>query len=97
MKKSSIPKSSFLYRFVIRFIFMIILPILCAWSIYIVVLNCFYSDNTLSTQQINMENSLSTLNSSFRRIFEIRMKANGNRSKPTVPVSFLPGMQAKLQ
>lgn len=65
MRKIKIPKSSFLYRFIIRFIFMIILPILCSWWLYVKVLNYFYIDNTLATQQINMENSLSSLDSSL--------------------------------
>lgn len=65
MKKITIPKSSFLYRFLIRFIFMIILPILCSWWIYVEVLNFFYADNTLATQQSNMENSLTSLDSSL--------------------------------
>lgn len=56
---------SFLYHFFIRFIFMIILPVLISWWLYVEVLNYFYSENTLDTQQINMEHTLSWLDSSL--------------------------------
>lgn len=58
-------RHSFLYHFFIRFIFMIILPVLISWWLYVEVLNYFYSKNTLSTQQINMEHTLSWLDSSL--------------------------------
>lgn len=58
-------RHSFLYHFFIRFIFMIILPVLISWWLYVEVLNYFYSENTLATQQINMEHSLSWLDSSL--------------------------------
>lgn len=58
-------RHSFLYRFIIRFIIMIILPILMSWWLYVEVLNFYYSENTLATQQINMEHSLSWLESSL--------------------------------
>lgn len=78
MRKISVPKSSFLYRFIIQFIFMIILPILCAWWIYVEVLNFFYSDTTLSTQQINMENSLSSLDASLSATSNVITALGGN-------------------
>lgn len=78
MKKNTIPKSSFLYRFLIRFLFMIILPVLCSWWIYVEVLNYFYADNTLATQQINMENSLSSLNSSLDAASNVITALSGN-------------------
>lgn len=58
-------RHSFLFHFLIRFIFMIIIPILISWWIYVEVLNYYYNKNTLTTQQVNMENSLSWLESTL--------------------------------
>ena len=58
-------KHSFLYHFFVRFILMIIVPILFLWWLYVEVLNYYYYENTLATQQINMENSVSWLDSSL--------------------------------
>lgn len=58
-------RHSFFYQLIIRFVFMILLPILISWWLYVRVLDYYYDKNTLATQQINMENSLSWLDSSL--------------------------------
>lgn len=79
MKKLKEVKSSFLHRFVIYFIFMIIIPMLCIWWIYEKVLNSYYAENTLATQQINMENSLSILDSSLNATTNVFIALKGNQ------------------
>ena len=78
MKKYTIPKFSFLYRFAIYFIFMIIIPIFCSWWIYEKVLNLYYAESTLDTQQIYMENSLSMLDSSLDAVSNMLIALKGN-------------------
>lgn len=56
MKK--IPKSSFLYKFIVRFLCMIVIPMFVSWFLYIEILNIFYMENNLETQQINLEQSV---------------------------------------
>ena len=64
-------RHSFLFHFLIRFIFMIILPILISWWLYVEVLNHFYRENILATQQSNMEHSLSWLDSSLNTVSNV--------------------------
>lgn len=79
MKKFKGLKSSFLYRFVIYFILMIIIPIFSTWWIYEKVLNCFYAENVVATQQINMEKSLSLLDSSLDATTNVFIVLRGNQ------------------
>ena len=78
MKKPGVSRTSFLHRFAIYFVFMIIVPILCSWWIYEKVLNLYYAENTLDTQQIYMENSLSVLDSSLDAISNMLVALKGN-------------------
>lgn len=78
MKKYTIPKFSFLYRFAVYFIFMIIVPIFCFWWIYEKVLNLYYAESTLDTQQIYLENSLSMLDSSLDAVSNMLIALKGN-------------------
>ena len=65
MKKYQIPKSSFLYKFSMRFLLLILIPIVIGWLIFIEAMNYFYADNLLTAQQISMEKSLSSLETSL--------------------------------
>ena len=71
MRKYQIPKSSFLYYFIKRFIMLIILPVLVCWLICTAVLDYFYTDNTLASQQVSMEKSLSFLDTSLTAISNV--------------------------
>ena len=61
MKRYQIPKSSFLYKFSMRFLLLILIPVIVGWLIFIEAMNYFYVDNLLTAQQISMEKSLSSL------------------------------------
>ena len=78
VKKYTVFRFSFLYRFAIYFIFMIVVPILCSWWIYRAVLNFYYEEDTLYTQQIYMENSLTMLDASLDSVSNILVALNGN-------------------
>lgn len=65
MKKYQIPKSSFLYKFSKRFLLLILIPVIAGWIIFIDAMNYFYADNLLNAQQISMEKSLSSLETSL--------------------------------
>lgn len=72
-------RASFLYRYVIYFVFLIILPIFLAWWVYEKVLYFYYAENTVATRQINMENSLSLLESSLEATENILVALKGNQ------------------
>ena len=65
MKKYQIPRSSFLYKFSMRFLLLILLPVIVGWLVFIEAMNYFYADNLLTAQQISMEKSLSSLETSL--------------------------------
>lgn len=65
MKKYQIPKSSFLYKFSMRFLLLILVPVIVGWLIFIEAMNYFYADNFLNSQQISMEKSISSLETSL--------------------------------
>lgn len=65
MKKYRIPKSSFLYQFSMRFLLLILLPVIAGWMIFMQAMNYFYADNLLTAQQISMEKSLASLETSL--------------------------------
>ena len=65
MKRYQIPKSSFLYKFSMRFLLLILIPVIVGWLIFIEAMNYFYVDNLLTAQQISMEKSLSSLETSL--------------------------------
>lgn len=79
MKKFKGFKSSFLYRYMIYFVVMIIIPIICTWWLYEKVLNLYYTENTLATQQINLENSLTLLESSLNATANAFVALGGNQ------------------
>ena len=79
MKKNKHVNRSLLKQFVIRFVLMVMLPILCAWWLYEVVLKFYYAENNLATQQINMENSLSLLESSLDATSNAFVALKGNQ------------------
>lgn len=79
MKKNKHINRSFLKQFVVRFVLMIMLPILCAWWLYEMVLKFYYAENNLATQQINMENSLSLLESSLDATSNAFVALKGNQ------------------
>ena len=60
-------------------IFMIVVPILCSWWIYRAVLNFYYEEDTLYTQQIYMENSLTMLDASLDSVSNILVALTGKR------------------
>ncbi len=72
-------KSSFLYRFVIYFVFLVIMPILCIWWVYGEILNYYYAENVAAVRQINMENSASLLDSSISAIENVFVALEGNQ------------------
>lgn len=57
MRKSGLIKNSILYSLVIRFVFLIIIPILCIWWIYGKILQTEYDRNYFAAQQSNLDNS----------------------------------------
>ena len=69
---------SFFHRFVIYFILLILLPILFSWWLYERVLNLYYAESTLRTQQIYLDNSVSVLDSSLDDISIILVALKGN-------------------
>ena len=79
MKQKKKIKSSFLYRFLIYFIFLIIIPIFCAWWIYEKLMDFYYADNSLRTQQVNMENSCVILDVSLNNIRNTLMAIRSNQ------------------
>lgn len=79
MKKSQGFVSSFLHRYIIYFVFMIIIPVLCTWWIYEKVLAFYYAENILVTQQTNMENSLSWLDATLDAIENVFIAAECNQ------------------
>lgn len=79
MKRDKHINRSFLKQFVVRFVLMIMLPILCAWWMYEMVLKFYYAENNLATQQINMENSLSLLESSLDATSNAFVALKGNQ------------------
>ena len=69
---------SFFHRFVIYFILLILFPILFSWWLYERVLNLYYAESTLRTQQIYLDNSVSVLDSSLDDISNLLVALNGN-------------------
>lgn len=64
----SYTKTGILSRFFRIFLFMIILPTIIIWMIYLFILNNYFSRNTLSVQQTYLENSISSLNLSISNV-----------------------------
>lgn len=48
-----------------RFLLLILIPVIVGWLIFIEAMNYFYVDNLLTAQQISMEKSLSSLETSL--------------------------------
>lgn len=71
-------KKTFMYRFVVKFIVMVLIPILFLWWIYEKILTFYYAENAVATQQINMENSLELLNATFDTISNVFIALRGN-------------------
>lgn len=71
MKLYQAPRSSFLYYFFKRFILLIIIPVLACWIICAASLDYFYINNSLTSQQVSMENSLSSLDASLIAISNV--------------------------
>ena len=78
MKKMIQIKNTYYYHFVVRFVLMILIPILCFWLLYERILNYHYAENRVATMQMNMENSLSLLDSSFHSVSNIFTAVAGN-------------------
>lgn len=72
-------KNSFFYKLIIYFICMIIIPVFCFWWCYEKILNYHYKENVLATQQINMENSFSLLESSLNNASNALVAFGGNQ------------------
>lgn len=51
-------RGSFLYRLIIQFIFIVVIPIFCCWLIFEEVLKVYYAKNTLAVQYNNMEHCI---------------------------------------
>jgi len=79
MKKIQSFKSSFLYRFIIYFVILIIIPILCTWWIYEKVLHFYYVENTLNTKQMNLENSRTMLEATLNAASNTFVAVEGNQ------------------
>lgn len=77
--RSKVPKYSFLHHFVTRFVFMILVPSLCAWWLYENVLWTYYAENALKASQASMENSRFLLDSSLDAASQAVMALSGNR------------------
>lgn len=58
-------KSGIISRLFKIFLYMIIIPTISIWMIYLLVLDNFFAKNTLSVQQTYLENSISSLNLSI--------------------------------
>lgn len=78
-KNSRVPKYSFLHHFVTRFVFMILVPSLCAWWLYENVLWTYYAENALKASQVSMENSRILLDSSLNAASQAILALSGNR------------------
>lgn len=78
MKNHRIPKSSFLYRFSLRFVLLILLPVLAGWLIFTAAIHYFYADSMLESRQISLEKSLSHLDTSLNAISNVGTALKGN-------------------
>lgn len=58
-------RNSISAKFLRQFIFTIIIPTILVWILYLVILNIYFMNNTLSVQQTYLENSLSQLTLSY--------------------------------
>ena len=79
MSSSIGKKKSLFYRLLVAFIFLIIIPILSCWLIYEKVLSNYYRENILTARQVNMENSLSLLDSSLDAVNNAFVAIGGNQ------------------
>lgn len=72
-------KSSFLYRFTVCFIMMVILPFLCICFLYQYLTNDNYAKNVVKTQQLTMENASLMLESKIDVVQDIFKAVEANQ------------------
>lgn len=72
-------KSSFLYRFTVCFILMVIVPFLCICFLYQYLINDNYTKNMVKTQQLTMENASLMLESKIDVVQDIFKAVEANQ------------------
>lgn len=71
-------KHSFLYRIILKFLMIVMIPCFCIWWLYSMILSYQFIENSIRTKQINMENSISLLELSVNEVSNIISAIEGN-------------------